>query len=104
MFGFLKKIGQRRPPVDARSLVAGGAVIVDVRTPEEYKTGHIAGAVNIPLDRLAGKIESLKIKNKPVITCCRSGARSGIASNMLKNAGIESYNGGSWSDLDRKTK
>lgn len=98
MFGLLQKLFG--PKVDFKALAAAGAVIIDVRTPEEFRAGHIKQSVNIPLQVIAGKIADLKKKNKPIIAVCRSGARSGTAVGILKNAGMEAYNGGAWNALD----
>ncbi|TKT90353.1 rhodanese-like domain-containing protein [Dyadobacter frigoris] len=87
---------------DFKSLVDAGAVIVDVRSPQEFASGHIEGSVNMPLDTMSSKSALLKRGGKPVITCCRSGARSGLAAEVLKKAGIEVYNGGAWGNLQRK--
>lgn len=87
---------------DFKTLVKNGAVILDVRTPGEYKSGHINGSLNIPVDAVKNKIAELKQKNKPVITCCASGMRSGMAKTILKQNGIEAYNGGSWVSLNNK--
>lgn len=84
---------------DYKKLVESGAIIIDVRTPEEYKAGHIKSSINIPLDKISGSIAELKKKNKPIITCCRSGARSGMAKSTLSVAGLEVYNGGAWNSL-----
>jgi rhodanese-related sulfurtransferase len=54
-------------------LVKNGAQIIDVRTPAEYNGGHIKGAKNIPLQSLNQNLGKIN-KNKPVITCCASGA------------------------------
>jgi rhodanese-related sulfurtransferase len=75
---------------------------VDVRTTAEYQSGHIKGSINIPVDQIKSKVEQLKAKNKPVITCCKSGARSGMAKSILKAQGIEVYNGGGWNVLQQK--
>jgi len=100
MFGFLKKLFG--PGTDYKSIMAQGAIIVDVRTPEEYKAGHIQGSRNIPLDQIKAKAAELKKTGKPIITCCRSGARSGMAKSQLASAGIEVYNGGAWNALNQK--
>ena len=76
-----------------------GAVIIDVRTPAEFADGHVEGSVNIPLNEVAGQIEKIKKYNKPIITCCRSGARSGTAANILNNNEIDSINGGPWQNV-----
>lgn len=88
--------------IDFKELVASGAVIVDVRSPGEYKAGHIAGSKNFPLDSIRAKISELKKAGRPVITVCHSGMRSGIAKNMLRSAGIDVYNGGPWTSLKSK--
>lgn len=99
MFNFLKKlIG---PKTDFKMLVQQGALILDVRTREEFQNGHIKGSVNIPVQVIQGKIADLKQKGKPIIAVCRSGARSSMATGMLKSAGIEAYNGGAWNALER---
>lgn len=79
-----------------------GAQIVDVRTPAEFRGGHIEGAQNIPLQALGQHLGKLD-KNKPVITCCASGMRSASAKNILKKSGFaEVYNGGGWQSLNAK--
>ncbi len=80
-------------------MLQNGALIIDVRTRAEYQGGHIKESVNIPLDQIPGKLNELKRKNKPIVTCCRSGARSGMAANQMKNAGIEAENGGPWNSV-----
>lgn len=72
---------------DARRLVSQGALLVDVRTPEEFSSGHIEGAVNIPLQSLEGRMGELGAKDREIVVYCRSGARSGSARRVLKTAG-----------------
>lgn len=84
------------PGVDLKEKVAEGAVIIDVRTPGEFNSGHVRGSKNIPLDKISSQMEKIKKMNKPIITCCASGMRSGSAANILKSNGVEAYNGGSW--------
>lgn len=79
-----------------------GAVIIDVRTAGEYQQGAIRGSKNIPLQTIASKISEIKELNKPVITCCASGMRSGNAASILKSNGIEAINGGGWTSLNSK--
>ena len=88
--------------VNYKELVNNGAIIADVRTASEYKAGHIPGSKNFPLDSIQTKIAELKKLNKPVITVCRSGTRSGMAKGILKSAGIEVYKGGPWTSLKSK--
>ena len=64
------------------------AVLLDVRTPEEHKTGYLEGAVLLPLAELESKISStVSGKNTPIYIYCRSGRRSGIAVEKLKAMG-----------------
>ena len=53
-----------------KELYTKGAVIIDVRTPQEFRSGHFKDAINIPLQGLSQKISSLKQKKKPVIVVC----------------------------------
>jgi len=78
-----------------------GAVVLDVRTNEEYNEGHVAGSEHIILQTLPGKIEVVKNYNKPVIAVCRSGARSQQATDFLKQNGIDTINGGPWENVDQ---
>jgi phage shock protein E len=76
------------------------ATIIDVRTPEEFVDSHFPNAINIPLDQVQLNVEEFKKMPKPIITYCRSGARSGIAVSILKQAGINNViNGGGLDDL-----
>lgn len=103
MIEFIKKIFGIKT-IDFRELVNNGAVIIDVRSPMEYKSGNIKGSKNFPVENIRGKVADIKKLNKPVITVCRSGARSGMAKSILKSAGIEVYNGGPWTSLQSKIR
>ena len=83
-------------------LVAAGATIVDVRTPEEFRGGNIKGSINIPLNSLNQQLSKFK-KDKPIITCCASGMRSASAKSVLTSNGFtQVYNGGGWYGLQNK--
>ena len=99
MLGFIKKLFGSG--VDLSKKMSEGAIIVDVRSPGEYAGGHVKGSKNIPLDKISGKIETIKKWNKPVITCCASGMRSGSAASILKNNGVEAYNAGPWQKANK---
>lgn len=89
--------------VDYAQLVREGATILDVRSKGEYASGHIKGSVNIAVDQLNNNLHRLPDKQKPVITCCASGMRSGIAKRMLVSNGYQTvHNGGSWMNLQIK--
>lgn len=101
MLGFLKNIFGGKS-VDYAELVKNGAQIIDVRTPAEFNGGHVKGAKNVPLQSLSQNLGKIN-KNKPVITCCASGARSAAAKSILLNSGFtEVYNGGGWMSLKNK--
>jgi rhodanese-related sulfurtransferase len=74
-------------PEETQSRQKAGAVIVDVREPHEWRTGHIAGAKHIPLGNLSKRIHELN-PSKEIITVCRSGHRSMMAARTLQQAGF----------------
>lgn len=103
MLELLKKLLGIAPKADFAELVREGATIIDVRTKGEYAGGHIRGSVNIPLDKLVDNLNKLKGKDKAIITCCASGARSASAKGILTSRGFTNvHNGGSWMSLNRK--
>ncbi|HSQ70759.1 MAG TPA: rhodanese-like domain-containing protein [Steroidobacteraceae bacterium] len=57
-------------------------IVLDVRSPEEFVTGHVPGAVNIPFDQVAGRLAEIP-KDKDLVLYCRSGRRAGIAADVL---------------------
>lgn len=83
--------------VDYRALIEKGAVVIDVRTPQEFKSGHLKGSKNIPLNQIGNSIS--KLKNKEVILVCRSGGRAGSAKATLSRSGIVAHNAGAWQNL-----
>lgn len=102
MFEAIKKLFSSGPSVNYADMVKQGAQIIDVRSPGEYAGGHIKGSVNIPLNSLESNLKRIK-KDKPVITCCASGMRSGSARAILKSKGYaQVYNGGGWHTLNQK--
>lgn len=87
--GLMRLLGLWHRPVDAaqaRALKTAGALLVDVRGPDEFARGHVAGALNIPLERLDAEVGTLK--ERPVLVYCHSGARSQIATHKLGQYGI----------------
>jgi len=61
-------------------------ILIDVRTPEEFASGHIAGAVNIPVQQLEQRLSEVP-DDKEIVVYCRSGNRSATASQILANSG-----------------
>ncbi len=87
-------------PEETKTRQKVGAVVVDVREQHEWRDGHIAGAVHIPLGSLAKRSHELN-PGKEIITVCRSGHRSTMAAQILQQAGftqVSSMTGGmmSW--------
>lgn len=99
MLGILKNLFGNS--ADIKTLLENGATIIDVRTPGEYKQGHGKNAINIPLNTLSKNMTKIKKYNQPIITCCASGMRSGRAATLLKQNGMEAYNGGAWQSVDK---
>lgn len=81
------------------------AVVIDVRTAEEFATGHIAGAINLPYEQIGKTIQTVKglKKDSPILLYCRSGRRSAIARNTLTQQGYRQIlDGGSMDTLARQ--
>ncbi|MEL6925200.1 MAG: rhodanese-like domain-containing protein [Bacteroidota bacterium] len=74
-------------------------MVLDVRTCHEFIGGHVAGAVNIPYDRLDFFIEEIMTWNKPIIVVSAGGRRSHIAARFLTNRGLEAIDGGDWEEI-----
>jgi phage shock protein E len=93
--------GPRVDPAEARRLVAAGAALVDVRSPGEFASGHLPGAVNVPVQELAQRREEIP-RDRPVVLYCASGVRSAQAARMLREAGwseVHNLGGmGRWGD------
>ena len=100
--GFLDFLGFGTKTNAVQEYVQKGAIILDVRTPAEFKDGHIKGSKNIALQTLNGQVETIKKWNKPIIACCKSGMRSAQATSILKQNGIDCINGGGWTSLENK--
>lgn len=66
-----------------------GAVLLDVRDPEEFASGHISGAVNIPREEIAKAKEQIPDPETPIFTYCYSGRRSDYAGITLKKMGYK---------------
>jgi phage shock protein E len=81
----------------------GQCSIIDVRTSTEFMGGHVVGSKNIPLNEIMAKMDDFKEMQQPIVLCCASGIRSAQATAMLKQAGLECYNGGSWTNVNAMT-
>ena len=82
------------PEIDVQTLTplhAEGAVIIDVRQPDEYREAHVVGAVLIPLGEVTERTEEIP-DDQPVYVICRSGARSAKAVEWLLGQGYDATN------------
>jgi rhodanese-related sulfurtransferase len=81
------------------ALKAKGAVMVDVRSAQEFATGQAHGTINIPLSELGSRLHEIS-RNVPVVVCCASGTRSGMAKLLLRKNGFSDvHNVGAWTKL-----
>jgi phage shock protein E len=67
--------------------IKAGALVVDVRTEDEFADEAFPGAVNIPVGELQARMKELEPKDRPLVLYCASGARSALAARILKAAG-----------------
>ncbi len=99
MAGFFS-CGSIAPSEKIKEWVHRGALIVDVRTPQEFAAGNISGSVNIPLAEIENRLDEFGSKNGYIIVYCRTGNRSGRAEAFLKSQGyINVINGGGLQDM-----
>lgn len=98
--GLLSAIFGKDNKEDIQKLLSEGAIIVDVRSPQEFMGGHVTGAKNIPLGEIQRRKEEVMKLKKPVVFCCRSGARSGQATDFFKAQGLNCENGGPWTKVN----
>lgn len=83
-------------------LKKNGSTFVDVRSAAEFASASAPGTINIPLPELGRRLGEIP-KSSPVVLCCASGTRSGMAKMMLKKNGYQNvYNIGTWSKFLNK--
>ena len=102
--GFFNLFGGGTSTVSIEEYLQNDAVVIDVRTKGEFDEGHVQGSKNIPLNEIGFHVAAIKKIDKPIITCCRSGARSGSAANILKQNGVDTINGGPWENVAKCLK
>jgi len=89
---------------DLKNIIEQGAFLVDVRTTSEFAQGHVKGSVNIPLDKIAEKLDQFEGR-KNIIVFCLSGGRSTQAKLYLEKNGFTNVvDGGSWEHVKRYIK
>ena len=76
-----------------------GALVLDVRTNEEWNDEHLEGAKHVVLNSIPEKVEELKSIKKSFIAVCKSGGRSAQATQFLSSQGLDVINGGPWQNV-----
>ena len=96
-----KKYTQHKVLKIVPTLMNEGRQIVDVRSETEFSYGHKDGSINIPLAVLKSRMKELD-NTKPIILCCASGSRSGLAKRILMANGFKNvHNAGTWKSLTK---
>jgi rhodanese-related sulfurtransferase len=94
-----------KDPAAARAMIAKGAVVIDVRTPEEFGGGHLPSATNIAVAEIGDRLDDVgKLvagdKARPIVVYCAAGSRAAKAKKILEGAGYQQVvNGGGYDDL-----
>ena len=94
-----------KDPATAKQMIASGALVLDVRTPEEYADGHVASAQNMPVDSIHDRLPQIAQltgddKAKPIVVYCAAGRRAARAKKTLEEAGYSNVvNGGGYDDF-----
>lgn len=100
MFGIFKNMFAQTDNSHLKEAVKNGAFLVDVRTPGEFSSGSVKGAVNIPLDKVHSQLSKFNNK-KTIVVFCRSGNRSSQAKSILESNGFQNViNGGTWENVN----
>ena len=97
--GFFDMFKRKDMSANIKDYLENGAVILDVRTQEEWNEGHIKGSKHLVLNSIPENIESIKGFKKPIIAVCKSGGRSQSATDFLSQHGLDVINGGPWQNV-----
>jgi rhodanese-related sulfurtransferase len=96
MLHILKKIFYKNDNSNLEKIIQEGAMLIDVRSQNEFVQGNVKGSVNIPLDQIENNLHQFK-GNTNIVVFCRSGNRSGQAKLILNKNGFDNItNGGTW--------
>lgn len=99
--GFFSALFGKTDNAELTEAVNNGAFLVDVRTPDEFSTGTVKGAVNIPLDKVSSQLSKFN-GNQSIVVFCKSGNRSSQAKNILEQNGFKNViNGGTWQNVNQ---
>lgn len=97
--GLFGIFSQKDTANEIKTYLEKGAVVLDVRTKAEWDEGHVSGAKHIVLTTVPLNLDEIKSWNKPVIAVCKSGGRSGQATQFLSQNGVDVINGGPWQNV-----
>lgn len=95
MRSFLKLLIRNNPTHDCADMLRMGFYVLDVRTPAEFAGGQVQGSRNVPIQLLERSLDQLPTSST-IVSCCTSGARSGIACALSKQRGMNAINAGLW--------
>lgn len=99
--GFFSALFGNADNTKLTDIVKEGAILVDVRSPGEFSSGSVKGAINIPLDQLQQQLTKFKGKQN-IVVFCRSGNRSSMAKNFLSQNGFQNVtDGGTWQNVNK---
>ena len=99
--GFFSSLFDTSGNIELTEVIKKGAFLVDVRSPGEFSSGSVKGAVNIPLDNIQQQIAKFKGKQN-IVVFCRSGNRSSMAKNILAQNGYHNVvDGGTWQNVNK---
>lgn len=101
LFDFLGSSQSNVSAGEAKTLVKQGALLLDVRTPQEFSSGHLQGAKNIPVQELGSRMSELPPTSRSVVVYCRSGGRSASAARMLRSSGYQVHDLGAMDNWNR---
>jgi phage shock protein E len=103
MLTIFKNLFASKDAIGLGEALKDGAFLVDVRTPAEFSSGSVKGAVNIPLDTIPNQLSIFKGK-KYIVVFCRSGGRSSQAKSILERNGFQNViNGGTWQNVKNQS-
>ena len=98
--GFFSALFGKTDNSQLTSVIKEGAILVDVRSPGEFSSGSVKGAINIPLEQMHSQLGKLKGK-KNIVVFCRSGNRSSQAKTILEQSNFKNViNGGTWQNVN----
>ena len=99
--GLFGMFSQKNETNEVKEYLENGAIILDVRTKEEWEDAHGKKAKHIVLTTLPLNLEEIKSWDKPIIAVCKSGGRSSQAMQFLASNGVDVINGGPWQNVDQ---